>query len=132
MPASENTSSFAGALRFLREFPGKLSGLRRSQRPSLLETLSAKYRSPLSWPEGNCCFFPALRAGRLRLRPHLSATTATAAFSTLRFATLTSFRFVLEALVREKHLFPGRKYKLGAAFRTLQDLVMEFHLPLPP
>jgi hypothetical protein len=114
------------------EFSGKLSGLRRTQRSSLLEALPAKHRPPLSWPEGNCRFFPALRAGRLRLRSHLSAPTATAAFSTLRFAALTSLRFVLEAFVREKHLFPGRKYKLGAAFRTLQDLVMEFHLPLPP
>jgi hypothetical protein len=71
-----------------------------------------------------------LRARSLRFRPHLPA--ATAAFGTLRFATFTTLWFVLETFVREKHLFPGRKYKLGATLRTLQDLVMEFHLPLPP
>jgi hypothetical protein len=85
----------------------------------------------LRWPEGNRRFLAALRAGRLCFRPHLPAVTS-ATFGTLRLAAFTSFRFVLEAFVREKHLFAGRKYKLGAALRTLQDLVMEFHLPLPP
>jgi len=85
----------------------------------------------LRWPEGNRSFLPTLRAGRLCFRPHLAATTA-AAFGPLRFAGFTSFWFVLEALVREKHLFAGRKYELGTALRALQDLVMEFHLPLPP
>jgi len=75
-----------------------------------------------------------LRASRLRFRPHLPAVaaTTTAAFRPFRFAAFTSLRFVLETFVRKKHLFPGRKYKLGATLRTLQDLVMEFHLPLPP
>jgi len=74
-----------------------------------------------------------LRAGRLCFRPHLPAVAApTAAFRSFRFAAFTSLRFVLETFVREKHLFPGRKYELGTALRTLQDLVMEFHLPLPP
>src|ERR1051325_2844428 len=104
--------------------------LRRAQSAPLLETLPAKHWASLRWPEGNCCFLAALRAGRLRLCSHLPA--ATTAFGPLCFAALTSFRFVLEALVREKHLFPGRKYKLGTALRTLQHLVMEFHLPLPP
>jgi hypothetical protein len=117
-------------LRFLREFSGNFPGLRRSQRPSLLEALPAKHRPALSWPEGNCRFFTALGAGGLRFRPHLPTTAA--AFRALCFAAFTSLRFVLEAFVREKHLFAGRKYKLGAALRTLQDLVMEFHLPLPP
>jgi hypothetical protein len=73
-----------------------------------------------------------LRAGRLGFRPHLPAVTTTAAFRSLRFAAFTSLWFVLETFVREKHLLPGRKYKLGATLRTLQDLVMEFHVPLPP
>jgi hypothetical protein len=99
----------------------------------LLEAFPAKHRATLRRPEGNRRFFAALRAGRLRFRPHLpAATSATAAFGPLRFAAFTSLRFVLESLVREKHLFPGRKYKLGATLRTLQDLVMKFHLPLPP
>ena len=50
------------------------------------------------------------------------------------FAPFTSFRFVLEALVGEKHLLAGGKYKLGAALRTLQDPIVIFHeaLPLAP
>jgi hypothetical protein len=86
----------------------------------------------LRWPEGNRRLFAALRAGRLRFRPHLPAATASAAFCSLRFASFTSLGFVLEPFIREKHLFAGRKYKFGATLRTLQDLVMEFHLPLPP
>jgi hypothetical protein len=99
----------------------------------LLEAFPAKHGTPLRRPEGNRRFLPALRAGRFRLCPHLpAAATATAALGPLRFAAFTSFRFVLESFVREKHLLPGRKYKLGTALRTLQHLVMEFHLPLPP
>jgi len=60
------------------------------------------------------------------------AAAAPAAFGSFRFAAFTSFRFVFKTFVREKHLFAGRKYKLGATLRTLQDLVMEFHLRLPP
>lgn len=104
--------------------------LRRSQRSPLLEALPAEHGPPLRGTEGNRGFFTALRAGRLRLRPHLTATAT--AFGALCFARLTSFGLILEALVREKHLFAGCKYKFGAAFRTLQDLVMEFHLPHPP
>ena len=50
------------------------------------------------------------------------------------FAPFTSLRFVLEALVGEKHLLAGSKYKLGAALRTLQDPIVIFHeaLPLAP
>jgi hypothetical protein len=104
--------------------------LRRSQRSPLLEALPAKHRASLRRPEGNGRLFPALRAGRLRLCPHLSP--AATAFRALCFARFTSFGLVLKALVREKHLLAGCKYKFGAAFRTLQDLVMEFHLPHPP
>jgi hypothetical protein len=75
-----------------------------------------------------------LRTGGLRLRPHLPAVAAatTTAFGSLCFAAFTSLRFVLKTFVREKHLFPGRKYKLGTALRTFQNPVMKFHLWLPP
>jgi hypothetical protein len=128
------TGPFAGTLRSFRQSSRKPRRLSRSQRSPLLEALSAKHRASLRRPEGNCRFLSALRAGRLCFRPHLPAVAApsTAAFRSLCFAAFTSLRFVLETFVREKHLFAGRKYKLGATLRTLQDLVMEFHLPVPP
>jgi len=129
----EKTGPFAGTLRSFRQSSRKPRRLSRSQRSPLLEALSTKYRASLCRPEGNRRFLSALRAGRLCFRPHLPAVAAsTAAFRSLCFAAFTSLRFVLETFVREKHLFPGRKYELGTALRTLQDLVMEFHLPLPP
>jgi len=60
----------------------------------------------------------------------LPAASATA-FGALGFARFTAFWFVLEAFVGEKHLFAGGKHKLGATFRALQDLIVEFHDPLP-
>ena len=113
----------------LRNTLGTVRVLCCSQRPSLLEALPAKHRAPLGRPERNRSFLPALRTGGFRFRPHLPAT---AAFGPLRFAAFTSLWFVLEALVREEHLFPGGKYKFGTALRALQHLVVEFHLPLPP
>jgi hypothetical protein len=97
---------------------------------ALLEAFAAEDRPSLGWAERNGGVLTALGAGGFGFRPHLSA--ATAAFGALGFAGFTSFGFVLEPFVREKHLFAGRKYKLGAALRTLQDLVMEFHVPFPP
>jgi len=97
----------------------------------LLEALPAEDRAALRRPEGNCRFFSALGAGRLRLRSHLPAAP-TAAFRSFGLATFTTFGFVFESFVREEHLFPGGKYELGTALRALQHLVMEFHLPLPP
>ncbi|HLZ12663.1 MAG TPA: hypothetical protein VKP58_08760 [Candidatus Acidoferrum sp.] len=130
---SENTPPFAGTLLSIRQSSSESYCLRRSQRSPLLEALPAKHRAPLRRPEGNGRFLAALRTGRLRFRPHLPAVAAaTAAFRSLCFAAFTSLRFVLETFVREKHLFPGRKYKLAAALRTLQNPVMKFHLWLPP
>jgi len=130
----EKTGPLAGTLRSFRQSSRKSYRLSRSQRSPLLEALSAKHRASLCRPEGNCGFLSALRAGRLRFRPHLPAVAAptTAAFRSFRFAAFTSLRFVFETFVREKHLFAGRKYKLGAALRTLQNPVMKFHLWLPP
>jgi hypothetical protein len=97
-----------------------------------LEAFPAKHRAPLRWPEGNRCFFSALRAGRLGFRSHLGGSaSAASAFGTLCFACLASLGFVFESLVGEKHLFAGGKNKLSATLRTLQDLIVVFHEPFP-
>jgi hypothetical protein len=75
-----------------------------------------------------------LRASGFRFRSHrsVSATAASrTAFSALCFAAFATFGLVLKALVGEKHLLAGSKYKLGAALRTLQYPIVEFHEPLP-
>jgi hypothetical protein len=53
------------------------------------------------------------------------------AFGALGFARLATFRLVLESLVGKEHLFASGKDKLGATLRALQDLIVEFHDPLP-
>jgi hypothetical protein len=57
--------------------------------------------------------------------------TAASGFGSFGFAGFAPLRFVLKSLVGEKHLFTGSKYKLGATLGTLQDLIVEFHDPLP-
>ena len=57
---------------------------------------------------------------------------STAAFGPLCFTTFTALGLVLEALVGEKHLFAACEYKLRAALRALQHLVVVFHEPLSP
>ena len=53
------------------------------------------------------------------------------AFGALGLATFATFWFVFEALVGEKHLLAGSEDKLRTTLRTLQDLIVEFHEPLP-
>jgi hypothetical protein len=96
-----------------------------------LEAFSAEHWPALRRTEGNRCFLAALRAGSFRFRSDLSAAPSATAFSTLRFTCFAAFWLVLKSLVGEKHLFAGRKHKLGATFRALQDLIVEFHNPLP-
>jgi hypothetical protein len=98
-----------------------------------LEAFPAKDRASLCRPEGNRCFFAALRAGCLGFRTHLggSAAASSAAFGTLRLACLTSLGFVFESFVGEKHLFASRENELSAALRALQDLIVVFHEPFP-
>jgi len=100
-----------------------------------LEAFPAEHRAPLRRPEGNRCFFAALRAGGLGFRSHLGgSSSASSAFGTLRLAGLASFGFVFESFVREEHLFAGRKNELSTALRALQDLIVVFHerFPLDP
>jgi hypothetical protein len=104
-----------------------------AQCAALLEALAAKDGTPLGGPEGDGGVLSALRAGGLCFRAHLRGTTsASAAFSPLGFTALTSFWFVFETFVGEKHLLAGSKNKFSAALRTLQDPVVVFHEPLSP
>jgi hypothetical protein len=101
---------------------------------ALLETLAAKDGTALRRPEGNGGLLAALGTGGLGLRAHLRAAICAAVADTLGalgFATFATFGFVLEALVGKKHLFAGGENKLCATLGTLQDLIVEFHEPLP-
>ena len=108
------------------------SSSRRSHGPALLEAFPAKHRPPLRWPERNGGFLSALRAVRLCFRPHRRGVPPGSAFRALGLARFTTLRFVLKALVGEKHLLAGREHKLRTTFCTLQDLIVIFHEPLSP
>jgi hypothetical protein len=102
--------------------------------PPLLEALPAEDRAALRWAEGNRGVLTALGTSGLGLGAHLRAAIGAAvadAFGSLGFAAFAAFWFVFEAFVGEKHLFAGGKDKFSAAFGTLQDLIVEFHEPLP-
>src|SRR6516225_11469849 len=109
-------------------------GLGRPHGASGLEALPAKDRPALSRPKRNGGLLAALRTGCLGFRAHRPAAPATRRFGAFGFAGLATLGFVLKALVGEEHLFAGGEDKLGATFRTLQDLVVEFHgrFPLDP
>jgi len=108
--------------------------LRGAHGSALLEAFPAEDWAALRRTEGNGGVLAALRTGGLGLRAHLRRAASTAGactFGALGFATLATFRFVFEAFVGEEHLFAGRKDKLRTTFGTLQDLIVEFHEPLP-
>jgi len=46
------------------------------------------------------------------------------------FAVLTPLGLVFEALIGEEHLFAGGENELLTAFRTLQHLIVVFHMRL--
>jgi len=119
---------------FRRLVTTRISALSRAHRPALLEAFPAKHRPPLCRTEGNRGFLPALRAVCLRFRAHRRGVTpaTTAALGPFRLATFATLGFVLEPLVREKHLFAGGKNEFSTALRTLQHLVVIFHEPLSP
>jgi hypothetical protein len=97
---------------------------------ALLEALAAEDGATLSGTKGYRRFLAALGAIRLGFGAHRgvsSSSTATATFGALGFASLAALGLILEALVREKHLFARSKNKLGATLRTLQDLIVVFH-----
>jgi hypothetical protein len=103
-----------------------------ANRSPLLETFAAIYRTSLRGLERNGCFFSALRAYRLRFDA-LRGAVRTRVGASLRARSLAAFAplgLVLETLVGEKHLFAGGEDKLSPAFRTLQDLIVVFHVLL--
>jgi hypothetical protein len=95
----------------------------------LLEALPAKDRPALRRTERHRSLFPALRTIRFRFGAHrgIASSSAATTFRALGLAGLAALGLVLEALIREKHLFARSKYKLGATLRTLQDLIVVFH-----
>jgi hypothetical protein len=102
--------------------------LRSAHGAPLLEAFPAKDRPALRRAEGHRSFLPALRTIRLRFGAHRRTPTSSAtAFRALGLASLAPLGLVLEALIREKHLFARSKDKLGATLRTLQDLIVVFH-----
>jgi hypothetical protein len=114
------------------EHPVKILG--GTHGSALLKAFPAKDRAALRGTEGNRSVLSTLRTSSLGLRAHLCGAASTAGactFSALGFATLATFGFVLETLVGEEHLFSGSKDKLCTTFGTLQDLIVEFHEPLP-
>jgi hypothetical protein len=95
---------------------------------ALLEALAAEDGATLSGTKGYRRFLAALGAIRLGFGAHRGvASSSTATFGALGFASLAALGLILEALVREKHLFARSKNKLGATLRTLQDLIVVFH-----
>src|SRR5258708_1983069 len=109
------------------------SDLRRAHGSPLLKTFPAEHRTSLRPPKRNGGFLPALRTTGLGLRTHRAAVGAAARrLRALGLAGLAAFGLVLKALIGEKHLFAGRKYKLGATLRAFQNLVMVFHGSVPP
>jgi len=100
-----------------------------AHRPALLEAFAAKHRTPLCRPERHSGLLTTLRTIGFCFRAHLQSAgnTWTSTLGASCFAPFTSLRFVFEALVGEKHLLAGSKYKLGAALRTLQDPIVIFH-----
>ena len=96
---------------------------------ALLEAFTAEYGAALRGTEGHRRFLPALGTISLGFGAHrgIAASPGASAFGALGFASLAALGLVLEALVREKHLFARGKNKLGATLRTLQDLIVVFH-----
>jgi hypothetical protein len=113
--------------------PRPYHGLGGAHGAALLEAFAAEDWAALGRAEGYRRVLTALGAGGFGLGTHLhSATTVGAdAFRALSLATFATFGFVFEALVGEEHLFAGSKDKLRTTFGTLQDLIVEFHEPLP-
>ena len=101
---------------------------RRTHRPPLLKAFTAEHGTPLRRAERNSRFLPTLRAGRFGLRP-LEVALARG-LRALGLTVLTPLGLVFEALVGKKHLFAGGENKLLTAFRTLQDLIVVFHMLL--
>ncbi len=84
---------------------------RRSRRPTLLETGSAKHRTPLRGLKRHGGFRGALRADG----PGFRAYTAAGSRHPLVFALLAPLRIILELLVVKEQLFPSGKDEVVTA-----------------
>ena len=107
--------------------------LRRAHGSPLLKTFAAKDGAALRRAKRDSGFLATLRTAGFGFSAHRAAIGAAArGFRALGLASLAALGLVLEALIGEKHLFAGCKYKLGATLRAFQDLVMVFHGSVPP
>jgi hypothetical protein len=114
--------------------PCPYHGLGGAHGAALLKAFTAENWAALGRAEGDSGVLAALGAGGFGLGTHLRSAATTVGADALRalgLATFATFGFVFEALVGEEHLLAGSKDKLRTTFRTLQDLIVEFHEPLP-
>ncbi len=118
-PTGEGTRR-SDVLNQLLDLPGR-SGCH----PMLLETLPAKNRPALCWPEGHCSFFPALRTDRSGLRPLAAARCR---LIPLRLAGLAPLRIIPEMLIGEESLFSCREDEILTAVHALQGSILIFRI----
>jgi len=96
----------------------------------LLKAFAAVNWTSLGRLERDRSLFPALRTGRLGFGS-LKTVPLARGIRALRLARFAPLGLVLKALIGEKHLFAGGKYKFGAAFRAFQNLILVLHVVLP-
>jgi len=97
-----------------------------------LEAFPAKHGASLGRAERNGSLLAASRASSLRLYLGKAIILSRCGRCTqhrdaLGFASLAAFGFVLELLIVEEKLFPGRENKVSPTVNTLQHLVLKFH-----
>ena len=102
--------------------PSELSGL---------EAFLAEDRTPLRRSERHCRLFSTCGARGRRLYPFPGDRPASRTTGALAFAGLAALRLVLEVLVGEKLLLPGRPDKLCATVHAPEYPVLELHRSLP-
>ena len=86
------------------------------------ETLAAKNRAALSWPERHGSFTATLRADCCRLYPLRAGSRRSLTFTLTSFAALG---FILEILIVEEMLLSRRENELGAAVSALEDSILK-------
>src|SRR5688572_12076763 len=96
-----------------------------------LEAFLAEDRPTLRGPEGHRGVLAARRAGRLGFDPFTHRGPRTRPVRPFGFAVLTTFRLVLELLVRKEKLFARCPDELRRAGHATQTLVLELHRSPP-
>jgi hypothetical protein len=101
---------------------------------ALLKALPAKYWTALRRFERNGCFPLAPGANGLGFNPLIIAAILwqSQGLGPFAFAVFAAFGFVLELLIVKEELFPSGEDEIGAAVHTLENLVLELHLRVPP